>query len=214
MPEIQPVIARILEARAAISARRSVLVAVSGIDASGKGFVTARLVEALRAKTLNAAGIHVDGWLNLPDRRFSRANAPEHYYRNAMRFDDLFADVVLPLREHRSVRVVVDHADETDTAYRKVTHAYDDVDVIVVEGIFLLKAAFRAYYDLSVWIECGFETALQRAVKRGQEGLPPQETIHAYRTIYFPAQRIHFAHDDPRRAATLIVDNDRHERKS
>ena len=47
-----------------------------------------------------------------------------------------------------------------------------------------------------------------RAVERAQEGLPPQETIRAYETIYLPARRIHLARDDPRRAATLIVDND------
>ena len=34
----------------------------------------------------------------------------------------------------------------------------------------------------------------------------PEETIRAYRTIYFPAQEIHFQRD--RAGATLIVNND------
>jgi uridine kinase len=38
--------------------------------------------------------------------------------------------------------------------------------------------------------------------------LPRDETIHAYQSIYFPAQEIHFARDDPRRSADLIVPND------
>jgi len=183
-------------------------VAVSGIDGSGKGFVAARIVEALRARALRAAGVNSDGWLNLPDRRFSRVNPVEHFYLHAIRFDELFAGLVLPLRDRRSLRVTVDHADETATGYREETYAFDDVDVIVLEGIYLLKPAFRAYYDLSVWIECSFETALERAVNRAQEGLPPHETMHAYQSIYHPAQQIHFVRDDPRRAATLIVDND------
>jgi len=71
-----------------------------------------------------------------------------------------------------------------------------------------LKRDFRAQYDLSVWIECSFETALERAVSRGQEGLPPEETIRDYQTIYVPAQEIHFQRDDPKTEATLTINND------
>jgi hypothetical protein len=36
---------------------------------------------------------------------------------------------------------------------------------------------------------------------RGQEDLPPAETINTFETIYFPAQRKHLARDNPRDAA-------------
>ena len=85
---------------------------------------------------------------------------------------------------------------------------FQDIDVILLEGIYLLKRAFQVHYDLSVWLDCSFETALTRALSRGQEGLRRADTIKAYRTIYFPAQEIHFHRDDPQRAATLIVNND------
>jgi uridine kinase len=83
-----------------------------------------------------------------------------------------------------------------------------DVDVILLEGIFLLKKDYRHQYDLSIWIECSFETALQRAVARAQEGLPPAETVRAYESIYFPAQRLHFQLDAPMRAANMVLHND------
>jgi uridine kinase len=57
-------------------------------------------------------------------------------------------------------------------------------------------------------VDCGWETALERAVARTQGGLNPDETVHAYQTICFPAQEIHFAGDDPRGSADLIVPND------
>jgi uridine kinase len=57
-------------------------------------------------------------------------------------------------------------------------------------------------------VECSFETALERALTRGQEGLPPDETIRAYETIYFPAERIHFALDDPKGSADAVIVND------
>jgi len=82
------------------------------------------------------------------------------------------------------------------------------VDVLLLEGIYLLRPDFRPRYDLAIWIDCTFETAIERAIARGQEGLPPGETVRAFRTIYLPAQEIHFARDDPRAAADLVVVND------
>ena len=49
------------------------------------------------------------------------------------------------------------------TAYRRERYRFADVDVILLEVIFLLKRAYRYHYDLSIWIECNFETALRHA---------------------------------------------------
>jgi hypothetical protein len=52
------------------------------------------------------------------------------------------------------------------------------------------------------------DIAVERAIARGQEGLPEEQTIAAYRTIYFPAQELHLSRDDPKTAATLALVND------
>lgn len=58
------------------------------------------------------------------------------------------------------------------------------------------------------WIECSFETALIRAVARSQKNLSPEETATAYETIYFPAQKIHFAKDKPQESADIVFYNE------
>jgi uridine kinase len=157
---------------------------------------------------MRVAAINIDGWLNLPDKRFSPSNPAEHFYLHAIRFEEMFAQVVLPLRDRRSLRIEADYVEETAQEYRRHTYAFEDIDIILLEGIYLLKRAWQAYYDLSIWIECSVETALERAIARAQEGLPPEETVCAYRTIYFPAQDVHFQRDRPKSAATVIVNND------
>jgi len=199
---------KILDVRRALQTDRSVLAAITGIDAAGKGYFTAELVKALQAIGVRAAAVNIDGWLNLPKNRFDPSNPAEHFYLHAIRFDDMFTQLVLPLRDRRSIRCEVDYAEEAAVAYRRHIYQYECVDVILLEGIFLLKQAFQSYYDLSCWIDCSFDTALERAIARGQEGLSPEETARAYRRIYFPAQEIHFRRDNPRAAATVIFNND------
>lgn len=208
MPAIAPAVRVILAGRAEVPPARSVLVGVTGIDGCGKGYLAGMLVAALQGRGVRAVSINLDGWLNLPQRRFSRQHPAQHFYQHAIRFDELFAQLILLLKEQRSHRVVADLTEETATTYRKRTYLFEDVDVIMLEGIYLLKRAYRGHFDLSFWVDCTFETALERAIRRSQEGLPPDETIRAYHTIYFPAQRIHFRRDNPRAAASAIIVND------
>jgi len=201
-------VARILGQRAAMPEGRSLLVGISGIDGSGKGYVAKQIEARLGQHSIAAANINADGWLNLPDTRFNSIEPAKHFYENAIRFDELFAKLLLPLRDHRSVDLVVDLAEETARNYRKHAYSFKSVDVVLVQGIFLFKREHRKVFDLAVWVECSFPTALARALARAQEGLSPAATIRAYETIYFPAQKIHFARDNPRKTANLIIDND------
>jgi uridine kinase len=194
--------------RQALPPARSLLAGISGIDGSGKGYLAAQIVAELQRHGQRAVAINVDGWLNLPHERFGREHPAERFYEHAIRFEDMFAQLILPLKAHRSHDLVADFAEETAIAYRPHRYHFEDIDTIVVEGIYLYKRAYRAYFDLAFWVDCTFETALARALRRGQEGLPPDETIRAYQTIYFPASRIHFARDDPRASADFIIPND------
>jgi uridine kinase len=115
----------------------------------------------------------------------------------------------MPLRDCRSLHLVADLVEETATDYRKHVYDFKNVGIIVVEGIFLFKAEYRNFFDLAVWVDCSFPTALARAIDRGQESLGPAKTIAAYETIYFPAQRIHFTRDHPQENADLVFENER-----
>jgi uridine kinase len=207
-PTLAPVVRAITEQRRDIPPRRSVLVGITGIDGSGKGYIAGQLEAALHAHGLSVGLIHADHWLNLPSRRFSQRRPAHHFYEHAIRFEELFAQLVLPLRDRRSPQLEADIAEETATSFHRHTYVFRDLDVVVLEGIFLLKRASRGHFDLGVWVDCSFETALGRAIGRAQEGLPPAATIRAYRTIYFPAQRIHFRQDRPRVAASALLVND------
>ena len=206
--DFEGVVEKIIDARRSVPVQRSVLVAVTGIDGCGKGYVATQIANALQARGLHTACINIDGWLNLPHWRFSNVNPAEHFYLHAIRFDQMFVELVLPLRDRRSIRIEAEYAEETAIAYRRHIYEFENIDVIVLEGIYLLKRAFQSYYDLSFWIECSFDTALERAIARAQEGLLPEETVAAYRRIYFPAQAIHLDRDNPRTGATAGINND------
>ncbi len=107
MVDIHAAAEMILAGRCRIPAHESMLVAVSGIDGSGKGYVTERIVACVQQKAVNAMAVNVDGWLNLSPRRFHEKRSAKHFDRQAIRFDDMFAQLILPQYSavrHRSCR--------------------------------------------------------------------------------------------------------------
>ena len=211
--QLDPLLSAIVARRKQIPAKRALLVGISGIDGSGKGFVAAKIAASLGAAGVTAPGysialIGVDGWLNLPNARFDREGPAEHFYEHGFRFEEMFETLILPLRENREIDLRMNFTEETATEYREHRYRFRAIDIILLEGIFLLKKTLRHHFDLTCWIDCSFETALARAVKRYQEGLPPVETVRAFQTIYFPVQQIHFKRDAPQAAADLILPNE------
>jgi uridine kinase len=190
--------------------RRARLIAISGIDGSGKGYVSARLAEKLAGKGFRVALIAADGWLNLPHVRFGGDDPGEHFYWHAFRFEEMFSQLIEPLARDGSCHLIAEYAEETAACYRKHVYEFDDVDLILLEGIFLFKREHQQRYGFRLWIDCSFKTALERALSRSQEGLPPADTIAAYERIYFPAERVHFERDNPRDSADLVYVNDAH----
>src|SRR5437773_6695846 len=205
--QLDSLTSKIVATRAERSVEQAVLVGISGIDAGGKGFITEKIAKRLRELGWRVATINADDWLNLSEVCLSRQKPAEHFYEHAMRFDEMFDRLIVPLKENRAVSFVADCADAKGNR-RKHSYEFRRIDIVLLEGIFLLKRAYRNCFDLTVWVDCSFATALKRAITRCQEGLPPAETIRAFTTIYFPAQRIHFARDNPQGAADFIIQNE------
>src|SRR5215470_10795959 len=110
---VNQAILRIEGMREHVGCQRAALVAVSGIDASGKGYLSRELTQGLQQRGCQVALINVDGWLRLPHERFSAAEPAWHFYTHAIRFEQMFAQLVVPLRERRCVDIEVDFAEET-----------------------------------------------------------------------------------------------------
>ena len=204
--ELRGVSVAVKNKRDEVPAERALLVGISGIDASGKGYIAAKAIRKLSG--LNVALINADGLLNLPDVRFDPADPAENFYKNALRLDEMFERLVLPLKTNRNIDVTMDYPEETATEFSPHRYRFEKTDIVVLEGIFLFKRQYANHFDLKIWIECSFDTSLSRAVDRAQEGLSVLETEQAYKTIYFPAQRIHSERDDPVEAADIVFVND------
>jgi uridine kinase len=202
--EVVGAVLRLCAARPRVS---SLLVAVSGIDGSGKSATASRWAAALTEAGQRVASLGTDAWHYPKSIRFTATEPAANFYRNGLRFEAMFDLLVEPLRWRRSIALSAPLIDPVTDAWYPGSFAFENVDVILLEGIFLLRPTWRSRYDLAVWIDCPFETALARALARNQEGISREALEADYRRIYFPAQRLHMAADRPSELADLIYRN-------
>ena len=165
--------------RSQVKSIKSLLVAISGLDGSGKGYVTQKITQEINKQGLKVIAINIDPWLNPPEKRFSVQNPGEHFYHHAFFFEDLFEQLIYPFQNQRAIYLKKTLTGQFGTPFEQI-YDFQDVDVILLEGIFLLGRSLRANYDLAFWIECSFETALARALQRNQEKLSPQKDIETF----------------------------------
>ncbi len=184
------------------------IVAISGIDASGKSTLARRAAADLNTRGVGTVVISVDDWHNPPEKRFSTANPAGHFYQNAFRFGELFRILIHPLRRLRELQITIGLTRMPQGHPVRQTYDFRGVKVVILEGIFLLKQELLGNYDLTFWLDCSFQTALARSLQRNQEGLSGSEIVRDYQTIYFAAQKLHFTNDAPRERTDFIIAND------
>ena len=183
-------------------------VGVSGIDASGKGYISKQLQERLESSGHNVANINIDPWQNPIAVRLKKEIAAENVYDNIFRWDQFFDQLIFPLQKNKSVYLETEGIRSDADIYYPLIYDYADPDILLIEGILLFKKKYLLHYDYKIWIDCSFETALQRAIQRNVERLDEARLIYDYETYYYAAQRLHFERDDPQKAADMIFYND------
>lgn len=183
-------------------------VAISGIDASGKGYIAKLLQDELKKRNFNVANINIDPWQNPIPVRLRKENAAENVHENIFRWSDFFEQLIFPLQKEKSIDLETTGIRSDADIYYPLVYNYRNIDILLVEGILLFKKKYLSHYDYKIWVDCSFETGLQRAIKRNVEKLNEERLRHDYHTFYYPAQRLHFERDNPKENADTIFIND------
>jgi uridine kinase len=206
--QIDNLVRAIILAKSRHRKNRLFTVAISGIDASGKGYLGKLLQDQLENKKYNVANINIDPWQNPLPVRLQEENAAENVYENIFRWNDFFDQLIFPLQKNKNIYLETLGIWSDADIYYPLIYDFKETDILLLEGIFLFKKKYLSFYDYKIWIDCSFETGLQRAIRRNAENLSEEGIIHDYHTYYYPAQRLHFEKDNPKENADIIFLND------
>nr|WP_157310918.1 uridine kinase [Microbacterium sp. MAH-37] len=184
------------------------LVAIDGVDGSGKTRFAANLAEHITRRPVII--IHADDFLNPSRIRHARGRHSEvGFWQDTYDYDALRRDVLEPLGrggDGRYRSVAYDpKSDEPIVGDR--LHA-DPSALVLVEGMFLLRDELAPCWDASIHLDVPFAvTAARMAVRDGSNPDPEHPSMRRY----VGGQRLYFAAAQPRERADFVVDNSDYE---
>jgi uridine kinase len=186
--------------------RRPALVAVDGVDGSGKTTFASRLAVAIESAGRPALVVHEDNFLAPREVRHRLGrHSPEGFFRDSYDLAALLRHVLDPLGpggDRRVRRRVFDH--RTDVLVEAPDEQVPADAVVIVEGMFLHRDELVGRWDWSVFLDVPFaETARRMAERDGSHPDPEHPSMRRY----VEGQRIYLDSCRPRRRANVVLDN-------
>lgn len=180
---------------------RRALVAVDGVDTSGKTRLADALAAALapRREVVRAS---VDAFHRPRAERYrlGRASA-EGCYRHTFDHLALRDRLLVPFRDGQPcVPAAFDHRSDQPVDAAPVQPGA--AAVLVLDGVFLQRPELDVGWDLTVHLQVPDEEVLLRAAARDGSGSLP-----LYRDRYLPEQRLYEAECAPAERAAVLLDN-------
>lgn len=192
---------------------KALIVAISGIEGGGKRALTEKVAAALTLEGLSVAVVHGDDWEASESVRFNVMNSPEEYYLNAYRFDEMIEQLILPLKLFGSIKTSV----TLDNVMNPRTVEYDcnDIDIILIEGVYLLQEAYLDFYDYTCWIESDFDAAFARLQKQANIEQSQEALLNIFELLIKPAGQYHIYTDDPQgHAKSIYIEQETNENEN
>ena len=163
------------------------LIALSGPDCAGKSTLAVDVREQLNRLGVDITLLSIDAFLIPRSLRTSNMSEPIGYFENA--FD--YAALVQTLETVRS---------------RSSSVCSNSHDIVLVEGVFLLRSELCHWWDFTIWIEVDTSVIMDRALKRDQGYFGDEEAVrHVYENRCLPAQDYHIRRDLPRQNADITA---------
>jgi uridine kinase len=179
------------------------MVGISGIDCAGKSTLARVLARDLRAAGEDAVVIGGDDF-NRP--RAERSTHPAEEGDYGFDYTELIRDVLAPARHGERVEARLRVKDWDRDAWEERDFVVEPGAVVLVEGVFLFTPAVVPFLDLKIWLDIGFEDALERALVRDADAMGgPDGVRERYATRYFPGQHLHLERERPHEAADLVL---------
>ena len=181
-------------------------VAVDGVDGVGKTSLANELVDPVRRRGVPVIRGSIDGFHHPRSVRYRRGrSSPEGYFRDSFNYEALTTSLLHPLgpggsRSYR--RAVFDY--RTDSHVDLPTEEAQPNSILLFDGVFLHCPELRRHWDFSVFLDAPFDVTIPRCA--GRDGSSPDVNAPENRR-YVDGQKLYFLECDPKRAATLVIDN-------
>ena len=204
MTDVESIVAALMS----VQSPHPIRVGIDGFCASGKTTLADALATKLRVAGRRPIRVSADDFQNPPEIRWQLGpDSPEGFCSFQVNHEALKSVLLEPLgpggnRKFRSTWFDVRRSEPNVSPELTA----DPTDVLLLDGLFLHSEPLRGCFDFTVFIATSFDTCLERALERNQEGVSSRaELAELYRVKYIPGFSLYLSASRPAEQASFVV---------
>ena len=189
----------------------TMVVAVTGITASGKSTLANEICDGLAAKGCDAFRATIDDFHHpLASRYASKKESWLAYFEDAHNYEAMVERLLAPLNQKGDKYYINGSLDlAKDIPIDPAPQKADDSTFCIVDGTFLLKPQLDKYWTYRVYVKTDFEIARRRGVERDFEFLGGRAAAEKrFIERYHKASKHYLDSVKPEEKANAVVIND------
>jgi uridine kinase len=190
----------------ALERQHPIRVGIDGFCAAGKTTLADQLAGLLRGHARPVIRACADDFQNPPSVRYRLGNrSPEGFFRDAMDFLALRAELLLPLGPGGSLSYRTSTYDvHASRPHVSPQGSAQGTEILLLDGLFLHVPALAGCFEFTIFVEASYETCIARARIRRQERTRDADEIEAlYRERYVPGFELYLAEVEPQGRASV-----------
>jgi uridine kinase len=174
------------------------LVGIDGLGGSGKSTLTERIQYQLEAKHSIVTIVHIDDFY-LPSTSQSKLSPQLKPIGADFDWIRLRDQVLVPLRSNQIANYV-----RYDWPSDRLAecHEIQPLGIVLIEGVYSIRAELRDLYDYRVWIDCPSELRLNRGVARDRT-----IALSLWVDEWMPAEERYYKEHRPDTFAQVVVNS-------
>jgi len=188
--------------------KKPLLIAINGIEGSGKTTFAKQLVAFLNAEHYQTIHVSIDGYHNTKTIRYQQgSNSAKGYYEDSYNEQAFVDNVLKSSQEAQPKYTKAIHDIEMEQEVFFEPENLHNNTILITDGAYVFKKIYEQYWDLKIYLKTDFETARIRGAKRDAVRLGSFENaVEKFKKRYHAASKMYIQENNPEVLADICID--------
>lgn len=184
---------------------RPYIVGIDGLSGAGKTTITEEIRNELQTEGYRIVVIHIDDLLEERAKRYNTGH-PEWFEYYMLQWDvqyikESLFEAVHQKKNHIHLKF---YNMENDQCFSKLIDLKQST-LILIEGIFLQRKEWRAFFDYVIYVDCPKEVRYQRVLERDTYIGDMIARLDKYKKRYWLGEEYYLNEEDPLKKSDIII---------